>query len=109
MTVSVETHFPAERKDQRLEVLPGSGGDRISHVSCIFEISSRRCRPCTLRRNERLFLPGKSRKQGGNTGRSRPFLRDDFFISLMNFERKENDAGKAEEHQRRGAQSHRSG
>ena len=51
----------------------------------------------------------ESGKQGGNTGRSRPFLRDDFFISLMNFERKENDAGKAEEHQRRGAQSHRSG
>ena len=38
MTVLVENYFPAEIGNQWLKVPFGSDKDRISHVSCVFEV-----------------------------------------------------------------------
>ncbi len=58
MTVQVENHFPAERGDRRLKIPFGTGGDRISHASCIFEpfqMKVENAVKCTLRTDECLY------------------------------------------------------
>ena len=49
MTALVEIYFPTERGNQRLQVPLGSDSDRISRVSCIFEIIVEDAVRCTLR------------------------------------------------------------